>query len=135
MEDMMQEAMVAAVSRKRILVVEDEPEVRAVLVRALRSMYDVYEAPHGLAALSMLESMPRPDLVISDVSMPHVSGLTMAIHMKKAGFKDIPIIFLTARDSFADVVAGINAGARHYVTKPFGLDDLRGRVEHVLKGH
>ncbi len=120
---------------KIVLVVEDDASVRTMLVRMLETMYTVYEAEDGVAAASLLERMPVPDVVVSDVMMPRMDGLSLARQLKAhPTLKSIPIIFLTARDEAKDVVAGIQAGARHYLTKPVKMKELLARVAKITGG-
>lgn len=119
---------------KRILVVEDDETVRTLLVRQLQTVYEVYQASDAQAALKTLESMRAPDLIICDVMMPGMTGVQFAKHLKGVNeFKQVPIIFLTARTGALDVIEGINAGARHYITKPFNMKDLLDKVAKAMK--
>jgi len=125
----------AGPDRKRILVVEDDESVRKLLERALSNAYEVETAADGITALRRLNRQPAPDLVLCDVMMPGVDGLSVARNMKAGALtKQIPIIFLTARSSPQDLIQGIQAGARHYITKPFKLDELLKMVRKVLAG-
>ena len=123
----------AAVTSKWILVVEDDEKIREMLQKALEREYNIATAEDGAMGLMRLLAEPKPDLVLADVMMPKLDGLAMVKRMKTdpktAG---IPVIFLTAREGSKDVIAGIQAGARHYVTKPFDLNDLMGKVRKVL---
>src|SRR5215472_2919582 len=115
--------------RRKILIVEDDPSVRALVVRGLRERYDVHEAADGLAALELIAAELDPDLIILDVMMPRVDGLTFAKKFRAdKRYRSIPIIFLTAKGTAADMIAGIQAGAKHYVTKPFSLATLVAKV-------
>ncbi len=112
-----------------VLVVDDDPKVRALLVRLLGRSYCVYEAEDGAHALALLATMPTPDAVLLDVMMPGIDGFEVAKLVRvDARLHAVPIIFLTARASLVDVVAGVNVGARYYVTKPFRSKDLLDRV-------
>jgi len=123
-----------APSDKRVLVVEDDGDVRALLVRALSTRYAVVQAEDGLAALEVLKKTGAVDLIICDVMMPKMNGYALSRLLKAdAKMKTIPIIFLTARTSAKDVVAGINAGARHYIAKPFSVKDVLDKVGKLLK--
>jgi CheY-like chemotaxis protein len=125
-----------AESRKLVLVVDDDPAVRTLVAKALASRgYETAEAADGLLASEVLGSLGRvPDLLICDVMMPSVDGLALAKMLRsKPEFSSLPIIFLTAKSSFADVVQGIQAGARHYVQKPFSVKDLLEKVEKTLR--
>jgi DNA-binding response OmpR family regulator len=119
--------------RPRILIVEDDPDIARLLGRYLGMRYDVETAGDGEAGLVILLRPPPPDLVIADVMMPKLNGLAMVKRMREAlTVGRPPVIFLTARDQPADVVAGIRVGARHYLTKPVKLDDLDKKVTKAL---
>ena len=121
--------------KKLILVAEDDDSVRTMLHRALSTAYVVETASDGLATLRRLGEMPLPDLLICDIMMPGADGLTVARRIKaNAVTRQMPIIFLTARTTPSDVIQGIQAGARHYVTKPFKLDDLMQKVRKIVGG-
>ena len=121
--------------KKRILVVEDDDAVRTLLARQLQSDYDVHQAPDAQAALQTLKAMTRmPDLIICDVMMPGMTGVQFAKQLRgMPEYKSVPIIFLTARTGALDVIEGINAGARHYITKPFNMRDLLDKVAKAIK--
>lgn len=121
--------------KKRILVVEDDDSVRALLTRQLQNEYDVHQAADAQAALQTLKTMTRvPDLIICDVMMPGMTGLQFAKQLRgTSDYKSVPIIFLTARTGALDVIEGINAGARHYITKPFNMKDLLDKVAKAIK--
>jgi DNA-binding response OmpR family regulator len=115
------------------MVVEDDPAIREMLVRSLAAHYCVYEASDGQEALDALTRYAAPDLLVLDVMMPRMDGLALARALKGEGkTKTVPIIFLTGLDSAKDVVQGINAGARHYLTKPFKIQDLLSKVSKIL---
>jgi two-component system response regulator MprA len=116
----------------RVLVVDDEPAVRAVLERALRlDAYEVELAEDGRGALDRLALSP-PDVVVLDVLMPHVSGLEVCRRLRAAGDRT-PVLMLTARDAVEDRVAGLDAGADDYLVKPFALKELQARVRALLR--
>jgi DNA-binding response OmpR family regulator len=112
-----------------VMVVDDDAGIRTMIVRALGVTHTVYEATDGEEAHAMLQVIPTPDAIVCDVMMPRLDGLSLAKLLRKdALLKRVPILFLTARSSALDVVAGINAGARHYMTKPFKVAELLARV-------
>jgi two-component system response regulator MprA len=116
----------------QVLVVDDEPAVRNALRRAFTlAGYDVAEADGGESAVSML-AHKSPDLVVLDVLMPDVNGLEVCRRMRAAGDRT-PVLMLTARETVADRVAGLDAGADDYVVKPFDLDELLARVRALLR--
>jgi CheY-like chemotaxis protein len=120
-------------TRKRVLVVDDDPQIRNLVARALSTTYTVTEASDGLKAAEALGLPPLPDLIILDIMMPNVDGLTLAGRLKaNPDLKAVPILFLTAKSMPTDLIRGIQAGARAYVTKPFKLDELRQQVAKIL---
>lgn len=116
----------------RILVVDDEPAVREALQRSLAfEGYSTEVAVDGADALGKVESY-RPDLVVLDVQMPRMDGLTAARRLRSAG-STLPILMLTARDTVGDRVTGLDAGADDYLVKPFELDELLARIRALLR--
>ena len=116
----------------RILVVDDDRAVRDSLRRSLAfNGYDVDLATDGLDALTKITAS-RPDAVVLDVMMPRVGGLEACRRLRADG-DDVPILVLTARDSVADRVAGLDAGADDYLVKPFALEELLARLRALLR--
>ncbi len=116
----------------RILVVDDDPGVRAALDRALRlDGYQVTTANDGAAALESLALSP-PDAVVLDLGLPGLDGLDVCKRMRDAG-DDTPVLILTARDAVHDRVLGLDAGADDYVVKPFALAELEARLRALLR--
>jgi DNA-binding response OmpR family regulator len=112
-----------------LLVVDDDPDIRAMLLLALGKIYTIYEARDGQEAKEMLDAIPAPDGIVCDVMMPRMDGIALAKVLRKDKvLQRVPILFLTAKGGAMDVVAGINAGARHYVTKPFKIADVVAKV-------
>jgi two-component system, OmpR family, response regulator MprA len=118
----------------KILVVDDERAVRESLRRALElEGYDIDLAADGREALSALaDDRPQPDAVILDVLMPGVDGLEVCRRLRHAGNR-VPVLMLTARDEVEKRVAGLDAGADDYVTKPFALEELLARLRALLR--
>ncbi len=117
---------------ERILIVDDEPAVREALRRSLAfEGYATREAVDGIDALAAMESY-APDLVVLDVQMPRMDGLTAARRIRAAG-STVPILMLTARDTVGDRVTGLDAGADDYLVKPFELDELFARIRALLR--
>ncbi len=116
----------------RILVVDDEPAVREAIRRSLAfEGYDTELAADGLAALEQVEAV-HPDVIVLDVLMPRMDGLTTARRLRAAGVTT-PILMLTARDTVGDRVTGLDAGADDYLVKPFELDELLARLRALLR--
>jgi two-component system response regulator MprA len=116
----------------RIVVVDDDEALRNAVRRALRlEGYDVDLAADGEEALARLGGMTA-DLVVLDVLMPGVDGITVCRRLRESGDRT-PILMLTAREAVSDRVAGLDAGADDYLTKPFALEELQARVRALLR--
>lgn len=116
----------------RLLVVDDEPNIRELLSASLRfSGFEVDTASTGSAALSALQEADF-DLVVLDIMLPDVDGLTVARRLRAAGNR-VPIIFLTARDTTQDKIVGLTVGGDDYVTKPFSLEEVIARIRAILR--
>ncbi|MER5466131.1 MULTISPECIES: response regulator transcription factor [unclassified Streptomyces] len=116
----------------RILIVDDEPAVREALQRSLTfEGYGTEVAVDGVDALARAEAY-SPDLIVLDIQMPRMDGLTAARRLRAAG-STTPILMLTARDTVGDRVTGLDAGADDYLVKPFELDELFARVRALLR--
>lgn len=121
--------------RKRILVVEDDEDLLRMLQHMLVALGRVVKASDGAEALERLQRDTAFDLVVTDLMMPRMDGLALAKRMKAdARLAHIPVLMLTAKDTPKDVIAGINAGARHYITKPFKQQELLEKVKRALGG-
>jgi DNA-binding response OmpR family regulator len=115
-----------------LLVIDDDTAIRTMLVHALGKTYTIYEAKDGQEAWEILEVIPTPDGIVCDLMMPRLDGMSLAKLLRRDKvLQRIPILFLTAKGGAMDVVAGINAGARHYVTKPFKVADVIAKVGHM----
>ena len=118
----------------RILVVEDEPSIAAQLSEALTAAgYAVDVADNGVDAHWQAVDEGQPfDAVVLDLGLPQMDGLTVLKKWRAAG-RSMPVPILTARDNWHEKVAGIDAGADDYLTKPFGVGELRARVRAMLR--
>ena len=117
----------------KILVVDDERAVRESLRRALElEGYEIELAADGREALERLEAEAHPDVLVLDVLMPGVDGLEVCRRLRRAGSR-LPVLMLTARDAVENRVAGLDAGADDYVTKPFALEELLARIRALLR--
>ena len=115
----------------RVLVVDDEPQIRRALAINLRARgYDVVEAPTGEDAL-VAAADRHPDVVVLDLGLPGIDGIEVVEGIR--GWSSVPIVVLSVRDSEADKVAALDAGADDYVTKPFGMDELLARMRAALR--
>jgi DNA-binding response OmpR family regulator len=118
---------------RRVLVVDDEPQIRSVLVAYLKQEgYDVVEAATGADAIRMtIEVRPRPDLVLLDIGLPGIDGLDVLRQVRKSS--DVYVILITARADEVDMVIGLGVGADDYITKPFSPRQVMARVKAVLR--
>jgi len=115
-----------------LLVVDDEPFLRDAVAASLRFLgFEVTTAQTGTDALRLARDRPF-DLVILDVMLPDIDGFEIVRRLRRDGCQ-VPVIFLTARDTEADKVTGLTLGGDDYMTKPFGLEELAARVRTVLR--
>jgi len=115
----------------RILVVDDEPQIRRVLRSTLTFRgYELVEAASGEQALELARKV-KPDLILLDVNLPGMSGVETCRELRR--FTAMPIIMLTVRNAERDKVVALDAGADDYVTKPFGIEELLARVRASLR--
>jgi two-component system, OmpR family, KDP operon response regulator KdpE len=118
-------------SNGRVLIVDDEPQIRRFLKPALTAAgYEVLTAETGQEALRLLASA-APDVVVLDLGLPDMDGIDVIRGLR--GWTPVPIIVLSARTNEAQKVAALDAGANDYVTKPFGMDELLARVRVALR--
>lgn len=116
----------------RVLVVEDEADLRRQISRALSEAgYSIDEAPDGEEGEFLGDTEPY-DAVVLDLGLPKVDGITVLKHWRKAG-RDMPVLILTARDGWNEKVAGFDAGADDYLTKPFHVEELLARVRALIR--
>ncbi|HPY25878.1 MAG: two-component system, OmpR family, response regulator [Actinomycetota bacterium] len=121
-----------SVPEARVLVVDDEANIVELLAVSLKFQgFEVYTATSGTAALDRAREV-RPDAVILDVMMPGMDGFGVLSRLRADGI-DAPALFLTARDSVQDKVAGLTLGGDDYVTKPFSLEEVVARLRVVLR--
>ncbi len=115
----------------RILVVDDEPEIRRFLRATLKAnQHEVFEADKGAQALTGLTDY-HPDLVILDLGLPDMDGVEVTRQLRQRS--QIPIIILSVRDRESDKIEALDAGADDYLTKPFGVGELLARIRVVLR--
>lgn len=116
----------------KLLVVDDEPNIRELLSTSLRfAGFEVIAASNGREALEAAETH-NPDLAVLDVMLPDMDGFTVTRKLRATG-RFFPVVFLTARDDTEDKVTGLTVGGDDYVTKPFSLDEVVARIRAVLR--
>jgi len=119
------------VKKGRVLVVDDEEQIRRAVGRALTARgYVVEMAADGETALSVVRTFD-PDLVVLDLNLPGIDGLLVARQLRT--WSSVPILVLSVREDEADKVAALDIGADDYLTKPFGTDELMARVRALLR--
>ena len=117
--------------RPRVLLIEDEPEIRQFMRVSLDARdYVVQEASTGREGLLQCRSQP-PDIVVLDLGLPDISGFDVIQQLR--GWSSVPIIIVSARGQEADKVAALDAGADDYLTKPFGVGELLARLRVILR--
>ena len=121
-------------SRTRIVVVEDEPDILEILGYNLRREgYEVQSAPDGTSGLSLIRR-EKPDLVLLDLMLPGIDGLEICRTLKNSSeTADTLIIMVTAKGEESDIVLGLGAGADDYISKPFSPKEMVARVKAVLR--
>ena len=116
----------------KLLVVDDEPNIRDLLASSLRfAGFDVVTAEDGSGAFHEAQAS-RPDLIVLDVMLPDMDGFTVTRRLRDAGITT-PVLFLTARDDMRDKIQGLTVGGDDYVTKPFSLDEVIARIRAILR--
>jgi two-component system OmpR family response regulator len=116
----------------RLLVVEDEPRLAADLRSALEAAGYAVDVAHDGAAADFCVETERYDSVILDIGLPRIDGLALLGRWRRSG-KTMPVLLLTARDSWRDKVEGIDAGADDYVAKPFHVEEVIARIRALIR--
>jgi len=121
---------------KKILIIEDDQDIVSLLEYRLAAHgFDVITALDGAAGLALARS-ERPDLITLDINLPEVNGFTVCSMLKAdKAYHSIPIIFLTARDGYADNVFDDSVKPEAYVTKPFDINELVDKIRQLIPGH
>ena len=116
----------------KVLVVDDEPNIRDLLSASLRFQgHQVLTAANGNEAINKIVDN-QPDIVLLDVMLPDISGFGVTKKIRSLGI-EVPILFLTARDDTEDKVTGLTVGGDDYVTKPFSLDEIIARISAIMR--
>ncbi|MDD3307733.1 MAG: diguanylate cyclase [Acetobacterium sp.] len=120
-------------TRPRVLVVDDAPENTQLLAQALAESYQIFIANSGKDALSIIQQIPPPDIILLDLSMPEMSGYEVCkqIHLEKRTM-DIPVIFLTTLSNTENEAYGLRSGAVDFISKPFDLASVKEKVKNHL---
>jgi len=120
--------------KKRILTIDDDPNIRMLLDFVLRKGYEVIALEDGMQGMSWLAAGNIPDLIIADVEMPRIDGYEFLKGIRESGFfRDIPVIMLSGHDSKDIKIKCIQQGADDYCVKPFNPEEIVKKIEKVLK--
>ena len=123
-------------AKQTIILVEDNLELLSYLLKKLSKKYNVYASRNGAEALRKLKEMPTPNLIISDIMMDQMDGFKLAkIISDTERYNHIPFLFITAKSTQKDKLAGLNMGALDVIQKPFSMTELQYKVEAVLTSH
>lgn len=119
-------------TKTRVLIVDDEPNIRDLLATSLRfAGFDIQTAANGTAAVAAVTES-EPDIILLDVMLPDMNGFSVTKKLRSAGVQ-APILFLTARDEVEDKITGLTVGGDDYLTKPFSLDEVVARIQAILR--
>jgi two-component system OmpR family response regulator len=116
----------------KVLIVDDEPNIRDLLSTSLRfAGFSVHAVGNGADAVNAAEK-GEPDIILLDVMLPDMNGFSVTKKLRSMGI-NAPVLFLTARDETADKVTGLTVGGDDYMTKPFSLDEIVARINAILR--
>lgn len=117
--------------RSKILIVDDDPDIRNVLTLLLNKSYDVAEAADGAAAVSYVREHPETDLILLDVMMPGISGIDACGEIRR--WSNAPVLFLTAKSAESDRISAYRSGGDDFLSKPFSHEELLAKVGSLLR--
>lgn len=117
--------------RSRILIVDDDPDIRKVIKLLLGSLYDVAEVEDGASAVEHIRLHPETDLILLDVMMPGMSGMETCGELRR--YSNAPVLFLTAKSAESDKISAYKSGGDDFLSKPFSHDELLAKVGSLLR--
>lgn len=119
-----------------VLIVEDDNSIAYLLKFIMeREGFSVAHAPDGKVALSMVETLPPPDLVLLDIMLPYADGYEILESIRRQpNWKDTPVLMLTSKGTERDISHALDSGADDYLLKPFQPDELKARIRRLLRG-
>jgi DNA-binding response OmpR family regulator len=121
-------------SLKQVLVIDDEPIMRKLLMQILKDKYEVILKENGREALEWMYSGHIPDLVVADLNMPEIDGFEYIEKVRESGFfSDVPLIVLSGEESSAERIKCLKLGANDYLIKPFNPEELGLRIDNLIK--
>ncbi|MFM6971942.1 MAG: response regulator transcription factor [Rhodoluna sp.] len=116
----------------KVLIVDDEPNIRDLLATSLKfAGFNVHAVANGTDAVTAAEK-GKPDIILLDVMLPDMNGFSVTKKIRSMGI-DSPVLFLTARDETEDKITGLTVGGDDYMTKPFSLDEIVARIHAILR--
>ncbi|MEY4366586.1 MAG: hypothetical protein RLZ28_1, partial [Actinomycetota bacterium] len=119
-------------SNVKVLIVDDEPNIRELLSTSLRfAGFSIHAVGNGADAVAAAEK-GQPDIILLDVMLPDMNGFAVTKKIRSMGIT-APVLFLTARDDINDKITGLTVGGDDYVTKPFSLDEIIARINAILR--
>lgn len=121
-------------SLKQVLVIDDEPIMRKLLMQILKDKHEVILKENGREALEWMYSGNIPDLVVADLNMPEIDGFEYIEKVRESGFfSDVPLIVLSGEESSAERIKCLKLGANDYLIKPFNPEELGLRIDNLIK--
>ncbi len=121
-------------SLKQVLVIDDEPIMRKLLMQILKDKHEVILKENGREALEWMYSGNIPDLVVADLNMPEINGFEYIEKVRESGFfSDVPLIVLSGEESSAERIKCLKLGANDYLIKPFNPEELGLRIDNLIK--
>ncbi len=119
---------------KQVLVIDDEPIMRKLLMQILKDKHEVVLKENGREALEWMYSGNIPDLVVADLNMPEIDGFEYIEKVRESGFfNDVPLIVLSGEESSAERIKCLKLGANDYLIKPFNPEELGLRIDNLIK--
>lgn len=119
---------------KQVLVIDDEPIMRKLLMQILRDKYEVILKENGREALEWMYEGHIPDLVVADLNMPEINGFEYIKKVRESGFfNDVPLIVLSGEESSSERIKCLKLGANDYLIKPFNPEELGLRIDNLIK--
>lgn len=119
---------------KQVLIIDDEPIMRKLLMQILKDKYEVVLKSNGKEALEWMYSGNIPDLVVADLNMPEIDGFEYIEKVRESGFfQDVPLIVLSGEESSAERIKCLKLGANDYLIKPFNPEELGLRIDNLIK--
>lgn len=119
---------------KQVLVIDDEPIMRKLLMQILKDKHEVILKENGREALEWMYSGNIPDLVVADLNMPEIDGFEYIEKVRESGFfNDVPLIVLSGEESSAERIKCLKLGANDYLIKPFNPEELALRIDNLIK--